>query len=137
MKRKGKKKRVLSKAAFTFNASSLTRFHVYREINSDEAVRQLCANSTANVQCQDFSRRPCPCLFFSSLLWTRFGSMTSNLFPSVRPFDPSLPLPVFAVQSVFSPASRITNRLGPCCLIIERDGLRNNPFLSLGHPSRY
>lgn len=139
-KEREKKEQALKQRSVHFQ-TSLTRFHVFhREINPDEAGNsaptQRQRTATFNVKIFHGGR------IFSFLLCgpkARFGSMTSNLFPSVRPFDPSLPLPVFsAVQSVFSSSGSFRK---PCLIIEPCDGLRN-PFLSLSlvsfhHPSRY
>lgn len=103
MKRKKKKKEALKQRRVHFQ-TSLTRFHVYREINPDEAGNSAPAQRQRRSMSRFFTEAVSMSFLFFCGPKARFGSMTSrgNLFPSVRPFDPSLPLPVFAVQSVFS-----------------------------------
>lgn len=103
MKRKKKKKEALKQRRVHFQ-TSLTRFHIYREINPDEAGNSAPAQRQRRSMSRFFTEAVSMSFLFFCGPKARFGSMTSrgNLFPSVRPFDPSLPLPVFAVQSVFS-----------------------------------
>lgn len=102
-KEKRKKKEALKQRRVHFQ-TSLTRFHVYREINPDEAGNSAPAQRQRRSMSRFFTEAVSMSFLFFCGPKARFGSMTSrgNLFPSVRPFDPSLPLPVFAVQSVFS-----------------------------------
>lgn len=103
MKRKKKKREALKQRRVHFQ-TSLTRFHVYREINPDEAGNSAPTQRQRRSMSRFFTEAVSMSFLFFCGPKARFGSMTSrgNLFPSVRPFDPSLPLPVFAVQSVFS-----------------------------------
>lgn len=129
MKRKKKKKEALKQRRVHFQ-TSLTRFHVYREINPDEAGNSAPAQRQRRSMSRFFTEAVSMSFLFFCGPKARFGSMTSrgNLFPSVPLIRPSRFL--CSPSKVFSlPPPPLTNRSKPRLIIEPRDGL-GNPALS-------